>query len=506
MSPFVSSRPFRPRSVRASFPAATLAIWLLFAGGARPATAQSAGPQPFESQTHSQQLSVSTGPGTVQTAPATIPRFGTSTDSTGALASFQPGGATATASNAFFEDLGTNGRTCFTCHQGPTGWTVSAASVQQRFAASNGTDPIFRLVDGATCSTDDVSTLAAAQQAYKLLLEKGLIRIALPLPASPQFSVTVKSDPYNCTTNPATGLTSSTTGVVSAYRRPLPSTNLGFSTTIMWDGREPSLASQATDATLGHAQASSAPTATELKQIVEFESGIYTAQYFDNAAGYLNMDGANGGPVALSQQTFFVGINDPFGNNPTGAPFSSQIFDLYQPWESLGGSDAVSLARESVGRGEQLFNNTPIDITGVAGINDVTGQTHFAGFCGTCHDTPNVGDHSVKAPLNIGVADPNPPALDNSDLPVFKVKCTAGPLMGQTFVVTDLGRAMISGKCADVGKFQGPILRGLAARAPYFHNGSAATLADVVNFYDLRFDIGFTDQQKQDLVNFLSTL
>jgi cytochrome c peroxidase len=46
----------------------------------------------------------------------------------------------------------------------------------------------------------------------------------------------------------------------------------------------------------------------------------------------------------------------------------------------------------------------------------------------------------------------------------------------------------------------------LAARAPYFHNGSAATLLDVVNFYDQRFNIGFTDQQKQDLVNFLNTL
>ncbi|MDQ6868712.1 MAG: hypothetical protein M3178_10015 [Pseudomonadota bacterium] len=51
-----------------------------------------------------------------------------------------------------------------------------------------------------------------------------------------------------------------------------------------------------------------------------------------------------------------------------------------------------------------------------------------------------------------------------------------------------------------------PILRGLAARAPYFHNGSAATLLDAVNFYDQRFNIGFTDQQKEDLVNFLKTL
>jgi hypothetical protein len=122
---------------------------------------------------------------------------------------------------------------------------------------------------------------------------------------------------------------------------------------------------------------------------------------------------------------------------------------------------------------------------------------------------PNVGNHSVKAPLNIGIANAganSPPALDISGLPVFTVQCNRGPLAGQTFVVTDPGRALISGKCADIGKVKGPILRGLASRAPYFHNGSAATLMDAVNFYDQRFGIGFTERQKEDLVNFLNGL
>src|SRR5207237_1533975 len=99
-----------------------------------------------------------------------------------------------------------------------------------------------------------------------------------------------------------------------------------------------------------------------------------------------------------------------------------------------------------------------------------------------------------------------PPALDISGLPVFKVWCTAGPLSGQTFEVTDIGRAMISGKCADIGKVKGPILRGLSARALYFHNGSAATLDYAVEFYDRRFGIGFTTQQKADLIAFLNAL
>jgi cytochrome c peroxidase len=139
----------------------------------------------------------------------------------------------------------------------------------------------------------------------------------------------------------------------------------------------------------------------------------------------------------------------------------------------------------------------------------VLGEPSVQGFCGTCHDAPNARNHSVKAPLNIGVTDAGalaPPVLDISGLPVFTVLCTAGPLAGQTFEVTDIGRAMISGNCADIGKTKGPILRGLAARAPYFHNGSAATLLDVVNFYDQRFGIGFTEQQKSDLVAFLNSL
>src|SRR5579872_4029887 len=95
----------------------------------------------------------------VQQAPPIIPKFEMHDDPTGVIATFQPAGATFPANNPFFQDLGTNGRTCFTCHQPQTGWTVSAASVAARFDATEGSDPIFRLVDGATCPNADVSSL-----------------------------------------------------------------------------------------------------------------------------------------------------------------------------------------------------------------------------------------------------------------------------------------------------------------------------------------------------------
>jgi hypothetical protein len=64
-------------------------------------------------------------------------------------------------------------------------------------------------------------------------------------------------------------------------------------------------------------------------------------------------------------------------------------------------------------RGQALFNSKPISITRVAGLNDATGLPVIAGTCGTCHDSFNAGNHSVSAPLNIGVADTtNPLGVD----------------------------------------------------------------------------------------------
>jgi cytochrome c peroxidase len=438
-----------------------------------------------------------------QLTPPVIPQTVITPDPSGWLATFQPSGPTPTADNAFFQNLGTNGRTCFTCHEPQDGWGLSALDAKLRFAA-NPSDPLFRLVDGATCPSDDVSTPGAASAAYALLINKGLIRIGLPMQSTMQFEVRSVADPYGCTTSPLTGLTGPQSGTVSFYRRPLPSTNLGFLSTIMWDGREPDLFHQAVDATLTHAQGSADPTAEQQQQIVTFEgcttadtpgpcdatpgsAGLFTAQLIDSQAGYLAAGGTTGGPFSLSGDlaSFFIGINDPLGLNPTGNPFSPTIFNLYDAF-----SASPVAAQAAIARGEQVFNSLPINITGVAGLNDVLNQPSISGFYGTCHDTPNTGNHSVKAPLNIGVADAgplSPPVLDISGLPVFTLECIGGPLAGQTFQVTDIGRSMITGNCADIGKVKGPILRGLAARAPYFHNGSAPTLQAVVEFYDQRF-------------------
>ncbi|HZP47712.1 MAG TPA: hypothetical protein VFB07_04215 [Vicinamibacterales bacterium] len=428
-------------------------------------------------------------------------------DGSGQLRTFDAGGDL-DLSNPFFQDLGTNGRRCVTCHQPGDAWTVTPAHLRERFARSRGTDPIFRANDGSDCGGVDAVN-GDRRAAYRMLLSKGLIRVGMDVPSDAEFDVVAVDDPHGC----RAPLQS-----VSMYRRPLPSTNLRFLSAVMWDGRETpaattttilqDLAHQANDATLGHAQASLDLTPAQQQAIVEFETGLFTAQARDTAAGSLSGDGASGGPRALARQPFFIGINDPVGLNPSGAAFDPGVFRMFDAWEGLRSRhhDPAGDARAAIARGQRIFNTRPITIQGVAGLN---GQTlpngvhvpdSFTGSCTVCHDTPGAGDHSLKAPLNIGLTDAS---RRTDDMPLYTLMNRA---TGETVQTTDPGRAMITGKWADVGKFKGPVLRGLAARAPYFHNGLAATLSDVVDFYDERFDLRLTAQEKADLAAFLRAL
>jgi cytochrome c peroxidase len=430
----------------------------------------------------------------------------TTADASGLLRTFTASGNVDTT-GAFFQNLGTNGRTCNTCHRIEDAWSINPPDLQQRFSKTNGTDPVFRTVDGSNSPLADVSTTQAKKKAYSMLLNKGLIRVGKGIPANAEFSLVSVDDPYHYAS--ATEL--------SLFRRPLPSTNLRFITAAMWDGREThspflppmdagvnqddlvaSLSSQAVDAVATHAQGTVVPNPAQVQQIVDFEMGLTTAQIFDNRADYLNDDDALGGPRVLSNQQFYVGFNDVLGADPAGNAFVPDAMQLYAAWET--DNDHGGGSRASIARGETLFGTKAISITGVGGLNDALGMPVIAGTCTTCHDAPNVGNHSVALPIDIGLTDAS---RRTSDMPLYTLRKNT---TGETRQTTDPGRALVTGKWADVGKFKGPILRGLAARAPYFHNGSAASLSDAVDFYDTRFTIGFTKQEKQDLVAFLSAL
>jgi cytochrome c peroxidase len=425
-------------------------------------------------------------------------------DPSGTLASVSTRGTVLDRDNPFFESLGTNSRACVTCHVPSEDWSISAADVRRRFDLTAGRDPLFRTVDGSNSPNADISTPAARRRAYSMLLSKGVIRVGIGMPTNAEFELVRSEDPYAF----------ASAAELSLFRRPLPSTNLGFLNTVMWDGRETlqqlsptstpeqnhaalrfDLSDQANGATRGHAQAARDLTDAERRQIVDFETALFTAQVVDDSAGSLRVRGAAGGPGHLAEQPFFVGINDLVASGAAVVPPDPGA-TLFSAWAS----PRYSPEQQAIARGETLFNSRPITITGVAGLNDALGLPTIRGTCTTCHNTPNVGNHSTAAPLNIGIADAS---RRTPDLPLYTLRNKATGELRQT---TDPGRALITGKWSDVGKFKGPVLRGLAARAPYFHNGSAATLRDVVDFYNTRFSIGLRARERADLIAFLEAL
>ena len=194
---------------------------------------------------------------------------------------------------------------------------------------------------------------------------------------------------------------------------------------------------------------------------------------------------------------------------PTQAPFTPTAMTMYDAWGSAAPDvsighaqlrDRVASARKAVTRGQALFNSKPIQIRDVKGLNDALGVPTIAGTCTTCHNSPNIGNHSVPLPLDIGLADAS---RRTPDMPLYTLRHKT---TGETIQTTDPGRALISGKWSDIGRFKGPILRALATRAPYFHNGSAKDLREAVDFYDTRFGMGLSVDEKNDLVAFLRTL
>jgi cytochrome c peroxidase len=389
-------------------------------------------------------------------------------------------GAIRTKDHAFFDPLGTNGRACVTCHQPASAMSVAAATIRQRWIDSSGKDPVFAAFDGSNCP----SMAQEFADSHSLTIERGLFRIPLPWPPKgvpqPEFKITVLKDPGGCNMSPVYGL-ESPNPTISVYRRPRVVANLDTllsgpgsgAPVFMADGREPSLESQARNAALGHEQAHQPPTPEQLKQIVDFEKQIFAAQNSDVRAGLFK-------ETALGVENLVRGK----------AASLNMIAVSFDPWRSQP-SEITGAQREfraSIVRGSDLFFGRKFE------IRDVAGAPATSGTCATCHNS------GTTRWMNIGTTNKR---TGHPDLPLFKITCEA---TGAVVYSQDPGRALISGKCADAGAIVVQQFRGLAARAPYFSNGSAKDLEAVVDFYAERFGIQYTAQERKDLANFLRVL
>lgn len=445
------------------------------------------------------------------------------------------------AGHPFFEPRGSNGRACVTCHQPADSMALSLESIHERWEQTGGEDPLFAVYDGANCPN-----LPRGEKAsHSLLLNRGLFRVALPWPPrgpdgatiDPDFSIEVVRDPGGCNTHPVYGLAGEEQ-MVSVYRRPRVVANLKYiafevgpfnakrlamvndrdpetgafvSMNIMSDAREPTLKTQANSAARTHLEAHDGLSEDELRRIIAFEQQIYSAQIESNQGGLLQYEG---GPEALGPR------NMERKERGLGDNFTTPLFMDFEMWRDDGQAEtpAQRELRASVARGYDVFFLRPFNIKDTAHINTVGLGNPVKRSCATCHNAVMTGTDITAGWVDVGSTNlpfaeqviEYPWADQKPELPLFRITCKEEarphPFLGREIYTQDPGRALISGKCYDVGAIVMGQMRGLAARAPYFSNGSLESLRDLVDFYDRRFNIGYTEQEKVDLVNFLSVL
>ena len=449
----------------------------------------------------------------------------------GRLGVLNANGPIDTKNNPFFETIGANGRACVTCHQPANAMSVSVDTIRARWKATQGKDPIFAAIDGSNNPTLPQDR----ESSHSLLLNRGLFRIGLPWPpknVTPDFDIEVVRDPTGVNRDPKWGLHSATP-TVSVYRRPRMVANLKYvvapdigvfnvklgvlldtdpetaapvSMNIMADARAGTLKLQALSAFHDHLEGSGALSTEQYQKILDFENQIYVAQVFDRRAGELTEPQGPGalGPHALQRESAGV-LNSP----------AKPVFLNWDAWSSKAASDERSAFRASVARGNEIFLKRTFWLRDVAHINSIGLGNPVKRSCAVCHNAVMSGMDRAPGWVDLGTTNfPTwtEPKVFNEDgeLPVFKLTCKpdAKPhaFLGRVIYTSDPGRALITGKCTDIGAITMGQFRGLAARAPYFANGSAKNLMELVDYYDRRFDMRLTTQEKLDLVNFLGVL
>ena len=378
-----------------------------------------------------------------------------------------PGGEVATFSTQgsvnltgkYFQPQGTNGQSCASCHIPEEAWSITPATLQRLFDETGGTHPVFNPLDAHNPNMD-VNTAEARRAAYSMLLSRGVFRRGGPPHPDSEWELIAVDDPH--------GLAN--LNLLVHWRRSMPTINFATgSATVNWDGgstvdkdQHAGLINLTTRLITGALQGPPAPPEV-INDIVDFQSSLFTAQLTVPEAGRLDSDGARGGPEALSTMQKVAGGR----------------FDLFNAW-----ANSENPLRAQIARGQAVFNKTNI--------------SHKR--CGVCHTSANNGADLNNRLFDIRTASEE---ARTPDLPLYTFR---NKRTGEILKLTDAGRGNVTGRWDDLGLFKTPTLRGLAARAPYFHNGIAATLEDVVRHYEKNFGFIFTDEERADLVAFLNAL
>jgi hypothetical protein len=352
--------------------------------------------------------------------------------------------------------FGGNARACADCHIPSESFQLSPAAAKARFDAlqaarardKNADDPLFRPVDA-----DDFRVNGNNASDFSNLVENGLVRVTMPLPANVKLI------------DPATGQPSNET-TVDLWRAVMPVLNVAITgpdgVAPTWppgaprvpvmgqdpngpnrqggyqhDGRFGTLQEQARGALFAHAQVSVEPPARMLDDLAAFEQTLFSSGRVKRLANAI-----------LSGSTSFP--------------------------------DADRGLTELEQQGKVVFNRA-------------CAQCHG----GTLHPSGSTPETAIVRPLvryhNIQAACPRPAADGFSPCPqrlnrnarTYQVTLANGTT--QTFTTSDPGRLLLTGQLADLGVMDITQLRGISNTAPYFHNNSAATLEEVLDHYDALF-------------------
>ncbi len=301
-----------------------------------------------------------------------------------------------------------------------------------------------------------------------------------------------------------------------------PATGERLNLNILADNRQPTLQAQAVDAAFNHEQAAGKPTPEVLARLVSFEMQIFAAQSISTQAGSLTEPPIKAGPQALiagktavlgSHVGDFPELNALRTTSALGQPKWDRNtppgkFPATRPGQDKETPEQTAF-RDSVARGYEMFMERDILIKNVSNYNTIGLGNPYKQPCANCHNMQETGMDSSPGFMDLGTV--NLPTADPQPwLPLFKLTCKPGftphPYLGRVVYTHDPGRALITGKCVDIGSINMQQFRGLAARAPYFSNGAAKTIRDIVVFYNKRFAMGYTPRDIDDMTNFLSVL
>ena len=218
------------------------------------------------------------------------------------------------------------------------------------------------------------------------------------------------------------------------------------------------------------------------------DSGYMTFQFWDGRAGSLEEQalGPIHNPIEMGETLENVvrkldaipGYRRQFHSVFGGDVTTDGIAKAIASFERTIVSGPAPFDRYMAGDGRAM------SASAVRGMKIFQGKGH----CNTCHSGPTFSDQSFHN-LGVGMNKPDP----------------------------DVGRVKVTNDPADWGRFKTPGLRNVAQTFPYLHDGSEATLTDVVEFYNrggipnadldpLIMPLNLTRQEKHDLVAFMEAL